>query len=155
MRGDETLSYSIFDRLVDTSHGVHRKRSEYSERDLIRSISRELESLLNSRQTYLGLEAYPELQKTIIGYGLPDENTFDLETPDSRFRFAQTIESVIEEFEPRVKNVFVEIEEDGKHSNNLRLLISATLNIQSGPQVVFDTTLQLATGQYTIKSTEY
>lgn len=153
MKSTETaLMPSLLDRLVDACYARQPGRVWYDERELIASVERDVEELLNSRQTMLGLEAFPELQKSILGFGLPDANIFDLETPQSRHRFARTIEALIDEFEPRVDEVQVSMLEEAEVLNSLQFQIIAKLKIESAPTLTFETTLQLSTGQYEINS---
>lgn len=150
MNPDSTQTRSVFDRLIDASYA--RDLERYDERNLVLSIESDLEQLLNSRQTFQNLDSFPELQKSIMGYGLPDANAFDLETPSARCQLAQTIEAVIQQFEPRVSNVRVEFLETAAQIHCLNMQICATLNSDSGAELAFETTLKLATGHYVINS---
>ncbi|MFK7768210.1 MAG: type VI secretion system baseplate subunit TssE [Mariniblastus sp.] len=145
------MTPSILDRMIQTCYELEPTGFGYDEKDLIASVERDLESLLNSRQTRLGLENFPVLQNSIIGFGLPDAQGFDLETPQARYRLAQTIESVIEEFEPRVCDVHVEMQGETGQIQSLRMQITARLNVESETMIAFETTLKLATGRYEIK----
>ncbi len=146
------LMPSIIDRLVDASFSSESSTVWYDEQALIHSVERDLEELLNARQTYIGLEAFPELQRTVIGYGLPDSAKFDLEIPQSRLQFTRTVEAVIREFEPRVHDIRITVlNNDDEKLRKLQFRIDARLNVEQAPDVSFETTLQLTTGQYEVK----
>lgn len=151
MSNSASVNSSFLDRLIDVSFDS-TSATAYHVPDLIASVERDLEHLLNSRQTRSGLEDFPSLQNTVIAFGLPDAQQFDLETPQARYHFAQTIEAVIEAFEPRVAAVVVEVLDDSKPAQSLRMNIRATLNCDVATEIAFETTLKLATGQYQVKS---
>ena len=148
----DSITPSILDRLIQNCYELEPNALGYQERDLIASVERDLEALLNSRQTRAGLENFPVLQNSILGFGLPDAQGFDLETPQARYQLAQTIESVIEEFEPRVCDVHVQMQGESEQTQSLRMQITARLNVESESMIAFETTLKLATGRYEIKS---
>lgn len=154
MTNNLSITPSILDRMIQACREQEPVTVEYREKDLIASVERDLESLLNSRQTILGLENFPVLQNSILGFGLPDAQAFDLETPQARYRLAQTIESVIEQFEPRVSDVRVDIAGDDDQLSCLDMQITAKLKVNSATMIAFETSLKLATGRYEINSTK-
>lgn len=148
---EHSLMPSVLDRLIDASRS-QVERLWYDEAEMVASVERDLEDLLNARQTYIGLDKFPELRRSIIGFGLPDSANFDLEIPQSRLQFARTIETVIREFEPRVEDVRVQLIDSNKEQlRKLQFRIDAKLRVDSAPDVSFETTLQLTTGHYEVK----
>ena len=155
MRNAETkLTPSFLDRLVESCYSPNIVSSGCSESELISSIQKDIEDLLNARQTVEGLHKHPHLQHSILGFGLPDSSSFDLETPEAKRRLARTIEAIITEFEPRVSKVKVETMQERFKLQSLQFQIFATLKTIAAPVLIFETSLQLATGHYRIKTTQ-
>ena len=119
---------------------------------LIEGLRHDIETLLNARQTRLGMDDYPALQRSILGYGLPDTQGFDLETPESRYRLVRTLESVIETFETRVAEAYIELQEDALVAHHLRMAIRLRLHQPFGIELGFQSELKLATGRFSLKS---
>jgi len=116
------------------------------------TIVRDLENLLNTRQQILlPRPEYRQLHDSMYVYGLRD---FSLENPQSPFvkqRLRQEIERVIARFEPRLKNVAVQIESAGKAERNLRFRITALLVVEPVTEpVIFDTYYDSSRGEYRI-----
>ncbi|QDV23702.1 type VI secretion system baseplate subunit TssE [Aureliella helgolandensis] len=143
---------SVLDRLVDASM-YHDSNAWYDEKELLASVQRDLENLLNARQTNTATLKYPKLNESIINFGLPDVSGFDMETPASRARFFRTVESVIRTFEPRVSDVQVAFIESSEQSlTKMQFRINAKLKVDQAREFAFDTTLQLSTGHFHVES---
>ena len=145
---------SVLNRLIDVSLGDTDRRTWYSVADLIAAVRSDLEDLLNTRQAIADLDLdYKNLADSILNYGVPDPTRFALETPTGRRRLASCLMAVIGCFEPRLKNVFVEpivTNRDDKF-RELRFRVSGRLAVESAPQVVFESTLHVPSGQYRIE----
>jgi type VI secretion system protein ImpF len=117
-------------------------------------VRRDLEALLNTRQEALGkLSAYPEAERSLLTYGLPDVTALSGQSEGDRVRMRDIIEKAIHDFEPRLRNVSVTIgtREEAKHQLSFR--VDALLRLDPVPApVTFDTVLQLSTQQYQVKS---
>lgn len=145
---------SVLNRLVDVSLGETDQRAWYSVADLISAVRADLEDLLNTRQPIANLDFdYTGLADSILNYGVPDPSRFPLETPAGRRRLASCLIAVIECFEPRLRNVLVEPITDKKDDKfrELRFRVSGRLAVESAPQVVFESTLHVPSGQYRIE----
>jgi type VI secretion system protein ImpF len=72
----------------------------------------------------------------------------------SRMRLRQMIERAISMFEPRLASVQVmDSQAESRESRQLRFRIEALLRVDPAPeQVVFSTVLDVATGEYLIRS---
>jgi type VI secretion system protein ImpF len=149
---NQGLMPSILDRLVDPDSGGTSWRRGYSVEQMIDAVRRDLEDLLNTRQSHMGLpEDFTEVQHSVIAYGLPDLTSLNAITPTQREDIGRTLEANIERFEPRLKDVRARLVEagDGKQ-RTVKFHIEARLNLDPAPEVAFDTVLELATGHYSV-----
>lgn len=102
----------LFDRLVDLH--PHRRREQTPLRgldpdELYASIERELVRVLTTRCPLTGDEALGR-KRTVIDYGLPDlEEGGRATVKEDRMRVARLIRETIEAYEPRLRNVEVEV----------------------------------------------
>lgn len=154
MQSSSQVLPSVLNRLVDVSMGDTDRRTWYSINDLIAAVRVDLEDLLNTRQPIADLDLdFATLADSILNYGVPDPSRFSLETPAGRRRLASCLMAVIGCFEPRLKNVLVEPITDKKDDKfrELRFRVSGKLAVESAPQVVFESTLHVPSGQYRIE----
>jgi type VI secretion system protein ImpF len=154
---DLAVTTSILDRLLDLNPDVGTdppaNRSQ-SVRQLKASLRRDLEWLLNTRRNPEEVpETYEELYRSLYNYGLPDVTSMGLHSPRDRQRLLQLIEQTIEIFEPRLTQVRVEaLDNTSSGARILRFQIEGLLKMDPAPeQVLFDTVLQLNSGEYRIK----
>jgi type VI secretion system protein ImpF len=154
---DLAVTSSILDRLIDLNPDVPSdppaNRSQ-SVRQLKISLRRDLEWLLNSRRNPDEVpETYEELFRSLYNYGLPDVTSMALNAPRDRQRLLRLIEQTIEIFEPRLMSTRVRaLETTISGSRTLRFQIEALLKMDPAPeQILFDTVLQLNSGEYQIK----
>ena len=156
---DLVVTISILDRLTDlnpkTTADPPSNRSQ-SVHQLKVSLRRDLEWLLNTRRNPdEAPESYPELSRSLYNYGLPDVTSMALNSPRDRQHLMREIERTIEIFEPRLEGARVRpAPEDnaGAGPRILRFQIEALLKMDPAPeQILFDTVLQLNTGEYQVK----
>jgi type VI secretion system protein ImpF len=154
---DLAVTTSILDRLVDLNPDVTvdppANRSQ-SVRQLKASLRRDLEWLLNTRRNPDEVpETYEELFRSLYNYGLPDVTSMALNSPRDRKRLLRLIEQTIEIFEPRLIGTRVRALDTGSSGPRiLRFQIEALLKMDPAPeQILFDTVLQLNSGEYQIK----
>jgi type VI secretion system protein ImpF len=154
---ERSVQQSLLDRLIDldpkTSNEVPPSWSE-SVRQLKRSLRHDLEWLLNTRRIPTPApESFQELQRSLYNFGFPDITSMGRDSRDVRIRLLRQVEETIATFEPRLARVKVslaETEEDG--SRQLRFLIEGLLRMEPNPeQVVFDTVLEISSGEYHVK----
>lgn len=93
------MTYSLIDKLT-------RKNSELTEEA---SVIEHVGSLLNSKNFEQTESDFPELNSSILCYGLPDLSEFDSKDQQAAERVKKAIYQTLEKFEPRLKNVNVEI----------------------------------------------
>jgi type VI secretion system protein ImpF len=140
------ITQSLIDRLIDDdplgSADTHESEDEAVARYKV-ALRRDLESLLNTKRPWLPAAGrYPGLDRTVVGYGIPDLSTEDMSVPAVRERVRRVIAQVIREHEPRLSQIEIEMDE-GPTSRGMRLRISAVLNItQSEETVVYEASVR-------------
>jgi type VI secretion system protein ImpF len=121
--------------------------------ELIRSVSRDLEWLLNTRRELLDEAAppYKEIKKSMLMYGLPDMTGYSLLSNHHRRLMRLAVEEALKQFEPRLKSVRITLEQQGKYDQAVRFRIEALLRVDPTPEPVsFNVQLHLSTSQYTV-----
>ena len=159
-RGDvETVvTQSVLDRLVDREpqNGSEAPMTRaQSVRALRASVRRDLEWLLNTRRIpEHASEEYPECSRSLYNYGLPDFTAYSFSNVNDRARLLRHLEETVRLYEPRLDAVRVVPVEIGNENLTrvLRFQIEALLKMDPAPeQVMFDTVLQLTSGEYQIR----
>lgn len=147
------LQPSILDRLIDPESAGTAILIGYDERRMFQAVRRDLEELLNTRQTHVGFpEAFEQVHRSIVAYGLPDLATLEAITTKQREGIASRIQRIIEQFEPRLKDVKVEyVPSENRSERSLKFKVDARLAVDPSPEVAFDTVLELSSGQYEVK----
>jgi type VI secretion system protein ImpF len=152
-----TIVPSMLDRLIDDEPHVSReapKDDVKTLREIKDAVRRDLENLLNTRARCLSWPpSLEELPASLVNYGLPDfTNTYAraVEDPDT---LAKAIEFAIEQFEPRLRNVRVELlPSDVATERALRFRIDATLYVDPVEDKVFySSSLEPVTGNFEVK----
>lgn len=143
---------SLLDRLIDPDSAGAAGRPGYSLEEAVRAIDRDLECLLNTHSSFAAIpEEYPELQHSVLTYGLPDVRQIDVGIADDRHRVARLLAGVLERFEPRLCDARVTMAEQSSCSpQRIDFRIEARLVFEPAPPVRFDAFLDLKTGQATV-----
>ncbi len=151
---EQGLLPSILDRLIDPESAGTAILIGYDANRMRDAVRRDLEDLLNTRQTHVGLpEGYAELNKSVLAYGLPDVLTLEAITGRQREEIGDKIRYIIELFEPRLRDVAVRYEPgENAAQRSIKFHIDARLCVDPAPEVAFDTVLELASGQYAVKN---
>jgi type VI secretion system protein ImpF len=159
LQADQPLIPSVLDRLLDddpsTLSETPKSRTQVL-RELKQSVRRDLENLLNTRIRFgLCPPDLVELEVSLASYGIPDLGGIDLGAAHDREGFRRALERVIGRFEPRFKRVRVEMLATAEpRDRTLRFRIDAMLYAEPAPEpVVFDSSLQPATGNVEVKGT--
>ncbi len=152
----EGLMPSLLDRLIDPESAGTAWRRGYGVSDMIAVVQRDLEDLLNTRQSHVGAggltEAFAETSRSVVAYGLPDLTSLNSITPKEREDIGRVLEGIIAKFEPRLRDVRATLVSAGDGiERNVRFHIEAKLCVDPAPEVAFDTILELTTGHYSIK----
>jgi type VI secretion system protein ImpF len=152
---EQALMPSILDRLIDPDSAGTAWRHGYGVDQMMDAVQRDLEDLLNTRQSHQGLpEGYQEVQNSIVAYGLPELTSLHAHTPSQRAAIGRILETIVARFEPRLRDVSASMIEagDGKE-RTVTFRIAARLCVDPAPEVAFDTILELTTGRYSVQPT--
>jgi type VI secretion system protein ImpF len=130
-------------------------KSQYqSVKELKDVVARDLEAMLNTHREALFkmTEDYAEANHSLVTYGVPDFSTLDVKNPHDRILVCSIIKGLINDFEPRLRNVDVTLTQPREHAQNLRFRLDALLEVYPArEQVIFDAVLQLTTKTYEIE----
>jgi type VI secretion system protein ImpF len=150
------LMPSIIDRLIDADSGGTAWRRGYGLEQMVAAVQRDLEDLLNTRQSHASLaEESGEVQNSIATYGLPDLTALEAFTVQQREQIGRVIEAAIARFEPRLTDVRATLVDAGDGTaRTVKFRVDARLCVDPAPEVAFDTILELTTGHYSIKPAE-
>ncbi len=143
---------SVLDRLIDEDPDVSSEpawRREQDLREFELTVLRDVESLLNSRQTRPDLsEAFQQASQSILKYGLPDFTSAMAGSRDDYEQIRQAVELALEHFEPRLREVHVTVHDpENTGDRKLQLHIEAVLWVEPEPQpITFDTIVHTQSG---------
>lgn len=154
---EANVTQSIIDRLQD------REPRELTDPVFSRALSvknyktnvrRDLQWLLNTKRTPQA--AGPELVQThrsLYNYGIPDFSVLSSTSHKDRNRLLAEMEEAIQFFEPRLKDVRINlVNADGLSTKKLQFQIEATLMMDPAPErISFDTVLDVVNGDYEVK----
>ncbi len=153
---EDSLMPSVLDRLIDADSAGTSWRRGYGVSQIVDAVRRDLEDLLNTRQSHTGLpEHFTEVGHSIIAYGLPDLTSLNAITPQQRAEVGRSIELAVAQFEPRLQDIRAILEDSGNEKDRaIRFRIEARLSAEPAPDVAFETILELTTGRYSVQSTD-
>jgi type VI secretion system protein ImpF len=152
--GHTPFKASVLDRLIHQNDHTGAAATGQSVREVKQSIRRDLENLLNTRwRCSVWPPTLNELDKSVVNYGIPDFSGAGFGALTRRQDFRKIIEQAIRTFEPRLKNVRVElIESDEPLDRVLRFRINAVLPMKPAPEtVVFDSSLEPISSSFQVK----
>jgi type VI secretion system protein ImpF len=160
IRHDLPLVPSVLDRLIDddpeVSHEPARLQTQVL-RDLKEAVGRDLKWLLNTRIRSVPFEPeLTELNQSLVNYGLRDLTGLTLGSVAEREEFRQSIEAVILQFEPRLKDLKVELVGGTETvDRTIRFAIEAVLEAEPAPEpIAFSSTVRLTTGTFEVKAND-
>lgn len=139
----------LFDRLLQGDSIETDRNVEGAMRALRDSVRRDLEILFNTRPRHLPVDPeLEELQRSILAFGLVELQGRHLSTPAQQQQFQRQIETIIRHFEPRFRDLSVElVSEADPLSRTLRLRIHATLETDSVSEpITYDTLVDPISG---------
>jgi type VI secretion system protein ImpF len=152
---EQPLVPSVLDRLVDLEPKISIEPPASRSRSLVQvkdAVKRDLEWLLNSKQTLGALTGLPHLDASAWSYGLPDLSASSLTSAVDRERLRLAIESAIRRFEPRLQGVEVTPVDARASDRSIRFRIDAMLRVDPAPEpVTFDSMLQLTTKAFHVR----
>jgi type VI secretion system protein ImpF len=155
---DFAVTLSVIDRLMDREPQLAsdpQTTRAQTVRELKKNLRRDMEWLLNTRRNPDAVrpDSMEQLAQSLYNYGLPDFTALSIYSLRDRGQLMVELESTIALFEPRLRDVRVTLVEtpDGP-SRILHFQIEGLLDMDPAPEAVsFDTTLQLASGEYEIR----
>ena len=149
-RGDAQpgLTPSLLDRFIDPAFQNEAPLRGFSVAETIDVVRRDLEDLLNTRQSSHGVPpGFEEVPRSLVAFGMPDLTALDAISPQQREDIGRVLEKVVEQFEPRLRDVRATLVEGGEAKmRTLRFRIDARLRVEPAPEVAFETVLELASG---------
>jgi type VI secretion system protein ImpF len=152
----DNIQSSLLDRLIDLEPQLSRESAQYrllNFGQIKAAVIRDLENLLNTKSQILPIPpAYREVNGSVFTYGLSDFTSHNSKNPSVRQALRQSIEKAIIKFEPRLRNVTVQIEAPTEEIRSIRLRINALLVLDPVAEpVTFDTYFDINKGEYTIR----
>jgi type VI secretion system protein ImpF len=147
------LQPSLIDRLIDPGSGGTAWRPGYGLEQMSDAVRRDLEELLNTRQTHAEMpDEFDELRGSVLAYGLPDLTSLDAFTPGQREEIGHLLARVVERFEPRLRDIKTHMVSGADSKDRtIRFRIEAKLAVDPAPAVAFETILELTSGHYSVK----
>jgi type VI secretion system protein ImpF len=144
---------SVLDRLIDPEAEGTAWRDGYGIEQILAAVQRDLEELLNSRQTTTDIpEDCVEVLSSIVAYGLPDLAGVPALTPQQRSEIGRILETIVGRFEPRLRDVQAALLDPEQAVQRLvKFRIEARLNVDPAPEVSFAAILELTTGRSRVR----
>jgi type VI secretion system protein ImpF len=102
---DQPLLPSVLDRLIDREPKVSAEPQEARSRLLAQikdAVKRDLEWLLNTKQTAELPAGLARLRASLLAFGLPDFTHSSLSSNQDQAKLRRAIELAIQQFEPRL-----------------------------------------------------
>lgn len=143
----------LFDRLLRGDSDETDRNAERARRALREAVRRDLEILFNTRPHYRSAPPeLVELRRSVLSFGLPDLQTQRMATAAQQEEFRLRLEAIIRRFEPRFRDLSVEILSDAQTlDRTLRFRIHAVLETDAESEpVVYDTLLDPASRGLTV-----
>ncbi|MBV8518856.1 MAG: type VI secretion system baseplate subunit TssE [Acidobacteria bacterium] len=139
----------LFDRLVDGNAMDHETRPlrTLDRAGLKQSVRRELELLFNTRCA-LPVHHLPPSERTVADYGVPDLTLFSARDPADRASLADALRRAATAYEPRLRDVRVDVVPAGPSERAVSANFSALLVIEGVPESVsFEAVLSVRDGK--------
>lgn len=150
------LRPTLLDRLIEPRDGT--AYPAVGLRELKRSVARDLEWLLNTRNELVrspALANLAEARASVLTYGVPDNSMSSRNSRNDLARVRREIASAVRIFEPRLVPATVVISELSESKDladsSLRFRIEGTLHVEPITEPVsFDSSIELTTGEFHI-----
>lgn len=142
------LMPSLLDRLIDPEADGTAWQRGYAVEQMAQAVLRDLEDLLNSRQTAQDVpKDCVEVQRSIAAYGMPDLTSVQAITAQQRAAIGRVLETLVMQYEPRLRDVKATLlSPEQQLERRVRFHLTARLRVEPAPEVAFDTILELSTG---------
>jgi type VI secretion system protein ImpF len=150
----------LFDRMDDDAERTSGNRREAHARavdEAMRSVTRDLQALLNTRSALAqeSLTPYPAVSGSIVNYGLIDFAGMSINSDTDQAEICKAVRLAIERHEPRLHKVAVTLQASKGGINRVDFLITAQL--KSAPQsepMSFNAVFRPSLQQYSIEGTD-
>lgn len=148
---------TVLDRLIDDMPGNSRESDQYRPMDLKKAMAvviRDLENLLNSRRSITPVPAqFKAVNHSVAVYGLKDFTAENPSNPVALQLIRKDVERTISKFEPRLKNVKVQLVTGDEKERKLSFRVSGLLVVDPiRKPVAFDTYFDPARKEYVIST---
>jgi type VI secretion system protein ImpF len=155
--GPQRLVPSVLDRLIDPDTEGSAAQRGYSAAQMVAAVRRDLEELLNSHQSFQGVEPqWEQIRSSLLTYGIPDLVSINIGSEAEKEQVAGILENVIAQCEPRLRNVRATVTtQAAEEGRALRFHIDAQLNVDPSPEVAFVTVVDLMTGKTSIQQRDH
>jgi type VI secretion system protein ImpF len=151
---DQPLLPSLLDRLV-SEPGRSRRASGQQLSEVVASVSRDLQQLLNSRTTWQSVAGrHKQLDRSLFTYGLPDFGGVAWGDYEARALLQKLIESTLAHHEPRLRNIRVTFPKEAGDGTDrtLRFRIQAELRVEPLVEpVAFDAVQESTFARFHVK----
>jgi len=94
--------------------------------------------------------AFREASSSVLNFGIPDFTLYNLRHPSDQSRLRSEIEKAIQTFEPRLRNVLVNIDQWDEVHPVLRFMVSASLAVNDRHALLLETELHLESGDFKV-----
>lgn len=148
---------SVLDRLIPqgTTSNVPTRWDGATVEQMTEAVRRDLEALLNTRQTQGDLPSYyEELTRSVFTFGVPDVSMLSALALDGDGEIGPLLAELIQRFEPRLREVQVTLTDRDRLGREIRFHIEGRLRVEPFPELGFETVLELTTGRAVITPTE-
>ncbi|MDB5916349.1 MAG: tssE [Massilia sp.] len=148
----------LFDRLDDDSEHVPVNKREARARalkDAMRSVTRDLQALLNTRSALSpeSLDPYPAVSGSIVNYGLIDFAGMCMNSDTDQKEICNAVRLAIERHEPRLHKVAVSLRATQDVINRVDFVITAQLKSEPHTEPLsFNAVFRPSIQQYSIES---
>lgn len=159
LTSQERLQPALLDRLTDDEpdrQSESREQRVLSMQRLRAALLRDLAWLLNTGhlETVEDLEAYPDVRRSVVNYGIPDLAGLSIAGADAA-AIEKAVRQAIVSFEPRIAQeslrVSINTPTDGAGRNAMVFRIEGELWAKPSPQALFlKTEIDLETGNVTV-----
>ncbi|MBB4000438.1 type VI secretion system baseplate subunit TssE [Aureimonas pseudogalii] len=156
-RGRQPVRLSVLDRLLAGDAAEGSRETLASVAAIRNSVRRDLEALFNTRPCQVSAPAQlKELRTSLLTYGLSDLQTRPMASDAQRDAFRRQFEDVIRRFEPRLRDVSVEmVGLANTLDRTLRFRIRGLLVTEAGVDtIVYDTAIDPAARNLSITGVE-
>jgi type VI secretion system protein ImpF len=147
---EASFSQSLMDRLSERQEWPNTQAG--SLRVLKESIRRDLEAVLNTRRCMTGeLNGYELAAASVLNYGLEDLSSFQTNPDGHLMQMQRAVQQCLAEYEPRLVNVSVSVQDGDLLKREIRLHIEAQLPLYPSVEIVsFDTVFDVTTERYSV-----